>query len=278
LSFVTRNSQNHHHLMLEDDFMYVIRKALRGLDLAPTDAADRAGIDGRAVLGLISGKWDESAARAIAPVLGLDADALTTHPEYEPPACAHPAIARLDLPFGEERVNAWLIDCGDGMLLIDSGYDADSLARQIGDADIRHVIITHDHRDHVGGLGLFEGKRVSIHGPGAGYAWNELRPGEVFECGALQIRVCDLSGHALPALGFGISGFDVPVLATGDALFAGSIGGCAGRVRFALARKTLFEALSGMGGQTLLLTGHGPPSRLADEWLRNPFLAPLRRH
>jgi glyoxylase-like metal-dependent hydrolase (beta-lactamase superfamily II) len=264
--------------MLEDDFMYVIRKALRGLDLAPTDAADRAGADGRAVLGLIAGKWDESAARAIAPVLGLDADALAAHPDYEPPACAHPAITRLDLPFGEERVNAWMVDCGDGMLLIDSGYDADSLARAIGDADIRHVIITHDHRDHVGGLGWFEGRGVKIHGPGAGYAWSELRPGDRLECGSLQIHVHDLSGHAVPALGFAISGLNVPVLATGDALFAGSMGGCAGSERFALAKRTLRDVLTGMDEQALLLTGHGPPSRLVDEWRRNPFLAPMRRH
>ncbi len=262
--------------MLEDDFMYVIRKALRGSGLTPGEAAARAGLDVDALHGLTAGRWNEAAARAIAPVLGLDADALGNLPEYRPPVCAHPAITRLDLPFGEERVNAWLVDCGDGMLLIDTGYDADSLVCAIGDAEIRHVIITHDHRDHVGGLGWLEESGAKIHGPGAGYAWSELRPGDHLECGSLQIHVYDLSGHAAPALGFAISGFNVPVLATGDALFAGSMGGCAGSERFALAKRTLLKVLTGMDEQTLLLTGHGPPTRLAEEWKRNPFLAPLR--
>lgn len=266
--------------MLEDDFTYVIRKTLRALEMAPSIAASHAGIEDSAVMGLLAGRWNEGAARALAPVLGLDEEALVSHPDYELPMCDHPALRRLDLPFGEEQVNAWLVDCGDGKLLIDTGCDADALTMAIRETcaleEIGNIMITHNHRDHVGGLGLFEGRGVSIHGPGAEHAWNELRPGDLMECGELQLRMFDLSGHAVPALGILISGLDVPMLATGDAMFAGSIGGCPGREIYDLARKTLFEVLSGMDEQTLLLTGHGPPSRLAEEWRRNPFLAAMR--
>ena len=53
-----------------------------------------------------------------------------------------------------------------------------------------------------------------------------MKPGDSISCGPLVVRSCDLSGHANPALGFHIDGLPFPVLVTGDALFAGSIGGC----------------------------------------------------
>jgi glyoxylase-like metal-dependent hydrolase (beta-lactamase superfamily II) len=266
--------------MLEDDFTYVIRKALAGLELAPAQAAGRAGIDGAAVLNLLAGRWHEPSARALAPVLELDADALASHPIYEPPTVAHPAITRLDLPFGDEQVNAWLIDGGGEKLLVDSGCDETSLKRAIESIcaieEIRHVIITHNHRDHVGGLGLFEPQHTTIHGPGDGHPWCGLKPGDHIDCGGLRLDVHDLSGHAIPAIGLAISGLDLPVLATGDALFAGSIGGCPGRERHRLAKHNLFATLQPMDPQTLLLTGHGPATRLEAEWRRNPYLAAMR--
>jgi hydroxyacylglutathione hydrolase len=265
--------------MLEDDFTDVIGKALRGLGLSPEQAAVAAGLDAVEVTRLLGGRWDEATARALARVLGLGEEALAAHPAYVPPVCDHPAITRLDLPFGGYSVNAWLLDAADGWLLIDAGCDEDSLARAIregcGVGGIRRVILTHDHRDHVGGLRLFDGGGVPVHGPGVGRPWMEMRPGESFACGALEVTAHDLSGHAVPALGLEIRGLDVPVLAVGDALFAGSMGGCEGRERYDLARKTLGDLLARMDPQTLLLPGHGPPTRVVEELRSNPFVAGL---
>lgn len=266
--------------MLEDDFTYVIRKSLRGLELSPMEAAMGAGLTNSDVMELLKGNWDESSARALAPVLELDSEALASHPQYEPTPWKHPAIHRLNLPFGDEQVNAWLVDCGDGKLLIDTGCDPGSLRQAVEEicnvGDIRHLIITHNHRDHVGGLSLFDGTDIRLLGPGGDHTWHELRPNEELDCGDLHILARDLSGHAVPAVGLAISGLDEPVFAVGDALFAGSMGGCQGRESFELAKMTLHKALDAMDERTLLLTGHGPPSRLADEWQRNPFLAAMR--
>lgn len=265
--------------MLEDNFMYVIRKALRGLELAPNEAAERAGLDGAAVQGLLAGRWDEPAARLLAPAIGLDVAALAAHPDYEPPNCDHPAIQRLDLPFGEdEQVNAWLLGTGQGKLLIDAGCDDASLMATLERAsavgEIRDVIITHNHRDHVGGLGILRGRDVSVYGPvGAGGEWNELRPGNSLRCGDLEITVHDLAGHADPAIGLWIGGLGQPVLVVGDALFAGSIGGCAGKAAYQMAHRTLRAALDGLPGTTILLPGHGPATLMDAEWKSNPFLA-----
>ena len=266
--------------MLEDNFMYVIRKALRGLELAPAEAAARADLEGEAVLGLLAGRWDEGAARKLAPVLGLDADALAAHPGYEPPRCEHAGIRRLDLPFGsDEQVNAWLIDSGDGKLLVDTGCDVASLESTIGGScdlsEVRFVIITHDHGDHVGGLGLFGDVDVSVFGPGVGQDWKEFSPGEVMACGDLRIKAHDLAGHASPAIGLSIAGLGVPVLAVGDALFAGSMGGCGGRTAYDLAHETLRAALAAHDESTILLPGHGPETRIDSERKWNPFVAAM---
>lgn len=66
---------------------------------------------------------------------------------------------RVPLPFAMEPLNAWLVDSGDGWVLIDTGMQIPSswsaLDRGITDAgiawtDVRHIVITHMHPDHVG--------------------------------------------------------------------------------------------------------------------------------
>ena len=56
-------------------------------------------------------------------------------------------------------VHAYLVETSDGLLLIDTLFDKDAarilaLIRQLGRApqDIRHIIMTHAHRSHLGGL------------------------------------------------------------------------------------------------------------------------------
>jgi len=267
--------------MLEDDFTDVIGKALRGLEWTPGQAARAAGLDVGEVSRLLTGSWNEPVVRSLARVLGLDEDALAALPAYMPAAFDHPAIARLELPFGGYSVNAWLLGREKGRLLIDTGNDSESLARALDGLceveDIHGVIITHDHRDHVGGLGLFAGRDVPAYGPDGGKPWTELRAGEWICLGGLEVTAHDLSGHAVPALGYEIHGLGAPALAVGDALFAGSMGGCQGRERYELARKTLMELPTRMDPQTLLLPGHGPPSLFVEEMWHNPFLAGVLR-
>ncbi|RYD47737.1 MAG: hypothetical protein EOP83_27575, partial [Verrucomicrobiaceae bacterium] len=118
--------------MLEDDFTYVLKKAFKGLALAPGEAAARAGLPEKDVMSLSRGNFSADTARELAPVLGLDPDALAGHDGYEPKPLVLPEIKRLDLPFGHERVNAWLISEGDTILLFDTGYDEDSCRELLG--------------------------------------------------------------------------------------------------------------------------------------------------
>jgi glyoxylase-like metal-dependent hydrolase (beta-lactamase superfamily II) len=260
--------------MLEDDFTYVIRKALKGLDLAPGTAAARAGLPENAVLSFSRGNFSADTARRLAPALGLNPDALAKHDLYLPRPLALPFIHRLDLPFGEERVNAWLVWTGDTAILFDTGYEPTSCTvalDAVGAPALERVFVTHAHVDHIGGIPSFMMRGNILHGAGIDNAL-PMKPGDSIRCGSLAIRACDLSGHANPALGFHIEGLATPVLVTGDALFAGSIGGCATPHLYQHALSRLREVLAPLPDSTVLLPGHGPATTLGEERAGNPFL------
>lgn len=250
--------------MLEDDFTYVLRKALKGNTLAPAEAAQRADLPQSVVLAFSKGKFDAEVARRLAPVLGLKADALANHDQYHPAPLALADVHRLDLPFGGEQVNSWLIRCGGVAVLFDTGYEPGSCKaalRDLGDPD--EIFITHSHVDHIGGNADFPG--VCVHSATA------ENTGQ-WTIGSLTIRACDLSGHATPSLGYFFDGLAKPVLVTGDALFAGSMGGCDGPERYQHALLRLHSVLDPLPDDTVLLPGHGPATTLGEERKGNPFL------
>jgi glyoxylase-like metal-dependent hydrolase (beta-lactamase superfamily II) len=76
----------------------------------------------------------------------------------------------------------------------------------------------------------------------------------------------------MPALGFHIERLARPVLVTGDAVFAGSMGGCASPAIYQHALRRLREVLAPLPDATVLLPGHGPQTSLGGERVANPFL------
>lgn len=260
--------------MLEDDFTYVLRKALAGHQLAPAEAAAQAGISEHSVLALLRGTFCAQTARGLAAVLGLNPQAFAAHPSYEPRPLALPQIRRLDLPFGTEHVNAWLLNAGNEMILFDAGCSAGELVEAMAPGGKRlpvRAFITHGHRDHTGGIEHLLRSGVPVHAAGITDTI-PMKPGATVFCGPLMVRAVELSGHFTPALGFLIDGLDVPVLVTGDALFAGSIGGCSSPATYQQALLHLRQALAPLPDATVLLPGHGPATTLGEERQANPFL------
>ncbi len=68
---------------------------------------------------------------------------------------------RMPLPFALEHINLWLFADGDGWTVVDSGLGNDetraiwerTFTSVMGNAPIRHVVVTHMHPDHVGCAG-----------------------------------------------------------------------------------------------------------------------------
>ncbi len=260
--------------MLEDDFTYVLRKALLGHALTPATVAPLAGLMEAEVLDFLNGSFSQATARNLAASLGLKAEAFASHDFYQPKDVEVPGIYRLILPFSGDHVNAWALGNADSLVLFDAGNDAVDLVRSLQSQCGRlpdQAFITHSHRDHVGGIADLRAAGVPLHGPGD-CSVSVMHPSECTVCGSLSIRACDLSGHAMPALGYHVDGFPIPVLVTGDALFAGSIGGCPTPARYQLALSRLREVLAPLPDETLLLPGHGLATTLGEERVANPFL------
>lgn len=250
--------------MLEDDYSDVLRKAMLGRGLGEEVLAERAGIGVGDWQRFVGGGFSEVLARACAPVLGLKPEALAAHPGYHPRPLELAGLRRLVLPFGAYEVNAWWVDDGVTGILFDLGHEPGDLIRALpGRPDV--VFVTHAHRDHVGALQWALGEGIEVVLP-------EVPAGMHRACGAMEVRSVDLSGHCEPQLGYFIEGLGRPVLVTGDALFAGSIGRCATPALFDQAIGRLHRVLDPMPDDLILLPGHGPATTLGEERRSNPFL------
>lgn len=262
--------------MLEDQFTDVLRKALAGLNLSIDQAANLAGISTYSARSFASGQFCKTTALELAKPLGLNASAFANLPTYSPKSIDFSAIKRIDLPFDDGQVNAWLIQSPQTSILFDTGFIPADLIQATQHLSIHHVWITHHHRDHVGAISYFLQRNTPVHAPlpeGSLIA----SAGKTVTYSDLSVTPLDLSGHATPALGYFIQGFSRPILVTGDALFAGSMGGCKKPILYRLALTRLRDVLSQLPADTILLPGHGPATTLAEELASNPFLNHLSK-
>lgn len=251
---------------LEDDVRYVLRKAMRGCGMDVATVAARSGITQQEVEAWLTGHGEEISLSSMAKTLALHPQALAKLAGYQPQVPHVHAVTRLQLPFGEENVNAWLIREEDQTLLFDTGFERDSVANLLAPLGVAEfqLFLTHDHRDHVGGL---PGLRSMIK------KHHAMEYGQTLRCGSLELRCIDLSGHCIPTYGFLISGLTRNICVVGDSLFAGSIGGCADAFTYEMALRNLRHHVMSLPDDTILLPGHGPATTVGQEKRHNPFLA-----
>jgi glyoxylase-like metal-dependent hydrolase (beta-lactamase superfamily II) len=251
---------------LEDDVTLVMRKAMRGMGLDIAALAAESTVSVAEIERFLGGNFSCDMARAVAPRLGLNADAMATLPVYRPNVPIMHSVSRLVLPFEKDQVNAWLIRDEDQALLFDTGYLPDSAATLVsllGVADL-NLFLTHDHRDHVGGIAALRPILKKQH---------MVPLGQTVSLGSLQVKCIDLAGHCIPSWGYVIEGLSRVICVTGDALFAGSIGGCADQFTYQMALRNIRQHVLSLPGDTILLPGHGPATTVAQELRRNPFVS-----
>ncbi len=161
--------------------------------------------------------------------------------------------------------------------VFDTGFDAAPLIRLIeqNELQLRYIFLTHGHADHVAGLealrARFPKARLRSQSKSAPPDQRN-RPNDFLMLGSLRITNRDTPGHADDGVTYIVGTWpeDAPPVAfVGDAIFAGSMGGAAGRA--ALARERIVQQIFSLPADTLICPGHGPLTTVATEKANNPF-------
>ena len=182
-------------------------------------------------------------------------------------------------------------------VVVDPSGDAASILLELAGigTSCAAILVTHSHWDHIVGLAdLAEGSGAPVYAPelelavlqrpndffaGLGVTLRGCEPdvllsgGETLDLAGLSFDVTHVPGHSPGHLAFYVDGN----LLAGDVLFAGSVG------RTDLPGgdwETLIASISVLVDryppETVVHSGHGPPTTLGAELERNPFLAELR--
>lgn len=200
------------------------------------------------------------------------------------------------VPAGVYAANCYIIyskTTKDG-IIVDPGGDADDLSSYVkrNDLNIKHIILTHGHGDHIGGvIGLKAslGATVMIHEEDKDMLMDGeknlstsmamgtvevepdvlLRDGDIIEIGDLKIEIIHTPGHTKGSICIKIG----ENIITGDTLFAGSIGRTdlfGGDYDSII--KSIKEKLMVYSDEVQVFPGHGTPSTIGRERVSNPFL------
>jgi len=207
------------------------------------------------------------------------------------------AVDRFEL--GPIGTNCYVVRASRGAeeaVVIDPSGDAAQLRLELARLGARcaAILITHGHWDHLLGVAdLAEGTGAPVHMAEDEQALLEnlpelvpagvharpykadvfLKGDEELELAGLTFQTLRVPGHSPGHLAFHADAS----LFSGDVLFSGSVG----RTDLPGADwDTLVETLRDLTerfpAETVVYSGHGPPTTLGDELASNPFLAPLR--
>ena len=140
--------------------------------------------------------------------------------------------------------------------------------------NIRQIFLTHIHSDHIGDLDRLKQQTgapafVSAREPLTGA--EPFADGREFQVGSLRIEPRRTSGHTRGGTSYVVTGLARRLVITGDALFAGSMGGALVDYREAL--QTNRENIFSLPADTVICPGHGPLTTVGEEQQHNPFFS-----
>ena len=198
--------------------------------------------------------------------------------------------------------NAWLAICDETRetLVIDPGAAAPDMCRAIkaDRLDVRAVVLTHAHLDHVEGIpdirtvteapillhpadgflyqaATGQAAAFGVHAPRLPAVDKDLAHGDELAFGRCSFRVRHAPGHSPGHVVLVNEAERIAVVA--DVVFAGSIGRTdlpGGDMQQLL--QSIREQVLTLADDTRLYTGHGPETTVGWERRTNPFLMPFQ--
>ncbi|WP_323961656.1 MBL fold metallo-hydrolase [Arthrobacter sp. JZ12] len=172
--------------------------------------------------------------------------------------------------------NVWIIGDETECIVIDAPHDANAIVEEINGRQVRAILLTHGHDDHIRAVGdLFDAVRAPIYlHPDDQMLWNAVyadaaptRPiadGDTFTVGGVTLEAIHTPGHSPGSVCFYLP--DAGVLFSGDTLFRGGPG-ATGRSYsdFPTIIESIRTRLLTLPPDTVVRTGHGDSTSIAEE-------------
>jgi hydroxyacylglutathione hydrolase len=270
--------------MLEDEFSDVLTKAMRGTGVRSALLVQATGLSSESISAWAAGRSvpSDAEARALAAPLRLDpgkfADAAAQR--WHPDRLSLPDVRHHPQNPHPSNGYVFFLDGGKRAALIDPAGIPGNLLRILRDGQyhLEYILITHKHADHCDATSEVARNfpnakivmhRADVHAIGT-LAHHALlvKDGEALPFGDVRIRMMHTPGHTDGSSSYLFKS----TLFTGDTLFAGSVGGAFGDAStYADILNSVRSKIFTLPDDTVLMPGHGPPSKVAWEKEHNPF-------
>lgn len=269
---------------LEDEFGDVLTKAMRGNRATAAALARLTGLQAGDIEDWCRGRElpDDAQARALAGPLGLDPGKLadTAARRWHPEPISLPDVRHHPQHPHPSNGYVFFLDGGKRAALVDPAGIPGNLLRILRDGayHLEYIFVTHKHADHCDATAdvaaNFPKAKIVMHkadveaiGSLASSALL-VKDGEDVPFGDVRIRLLHTPGHTDGSSSYLFKS----TLFTGDTLFAGSIGGAYGSAStYEDILNSVRSKIFTLPEDTVLMPGHGPPSKVAWERAHNPF-------
>lgn len=270
---------------LEDTFGDIVRKAMRGTGVSTEQLSSASGVPAASIERWMKdeGVASDDEARALASVLRLDGAKLadSAAQRWEPPEIEESGVHRhAQLPHPSNGYVFFLQE-GRRAALVDPAGVPENLLRILreGAYQLQYILITHKHPDHCDATAdvakAFPQAQIVMHQldvPAIGALSGKallVRDGESLPFGeATNIRMLHTPGHTDGSSCYIFK----DALFSGDTLFAASVGGAYGDAStYDDILNSVRSKLFTLPDDTVVMPGHGPPSKISLEKAHNPF-------
>ena len=162
---------------------------------------------------------------------------------------------------GYLRTNCYVLINGDDAIIVDPGDDYDRINSELNGLNVRAILITHHHFDHVGALDRFGNVLVIDF-------YSEKRK---YQIGEFYFELIDTKGHTDDCVTFYFRNDNI--MFTGDFLFKGTVGRTdLDTSSFSDMMKSI-KVIKEYPMETVIYPGHGYSTVLGDEVESNIYFS-----